>query len=53
MVSEDELEAIHNASLTILEEMGMDFMHPGAREILKKPVPMCAKAPSACALTAT
>ncbi|NBT93238.1 MAG: methyltransferase, partial [Betaproteobacteria bacterium] len=36
MVSEDELEAIHNASLTILEEMGMDFMHPGAREILKK-----------------
>jgi trimethylamine--corrinoid protein Co-methyltransferase len=36
MVSEDELEAIHNASLTILEEMGMDFMHEGAREILKK-----------------
>ena len=25
MVSEDELEAIHNASLTILEEMGMDL----------------------------
>ena len=36
MVSEDELESIHNASLTILEEMGMDFMHEGAREILKK-----------------
>jgi trimethylamine---corrinoid protein Co-methyltransferase len=36
MVSDDELEAIHNASLTILEEMGMDFMHPGARAILKK-----------------
>ena len=36
MVSEDELEAIHNASLTILEEMGMDFMHEEARAILKK-----------------
>ncbi len=36
VVSEDELEAIHDASLTILEEMGMDFMHPGARAILKK-----------------
>ena len=36
VVSEDELEAIHAASLTILEEMGMDFMHEGAREILKK-----------------
>jgi trimethylamine--corrinoid protein Co-methyltransferase len=36
VVSEDELEAIHNTSLTILEEMGMDFMHPQAREILKK-----------------
>ena len=36
VVSEDELEAIHDASLTILEEMGMDFMHAEAREILKK-----------------
>ncbi|MBU3738829.1 MAG: trimethylamine methyltransferase family protein [Rhodoferax sp.] len=36
VVSEDELEAIHDASLTILEEMGMDFMHAGAREILRK-----------------
>ena len=36
VVSEDELEAIHNASLTILEEVGMDFMHAGARAILKK-----------------
>ena len=35
VVSEDELEAIHDASLIILEEMGMDFMHAGAREILK------------------
>jgi trimethylamine--corrinoid protein Co-methyltransferase len=36
VVSDDELEAIHDASLTILEEMGMDFMHVEAREILKK-----------------
>ena len=36
VVSEDELEAIHTASLTILEEIGMDFMHPEARAILKK-----------------
>ena len=36
VVSEDELEAIHETSLTILEEMGMDFMHPEARAILKK-----------------
>ena len=36
VVSEDELEAIHDASLTILEEIGMDFMHAGAREILRK-----------------
>lgn len=35
VVSEDELEAIHNASLTILEEMGMDFMHEEARARLK------------------
>lgn len=36
VVSEDELEAIHDTSLTILEEMGMDFMHVEAREILKQ-----------------
>ncbi len=36
VLSEDELEAIHNASLTILEEMGMDFMHVEARERLKQ-----------------
>ncbi len=35
VVSEDELEAIHNTSLDILEEMGIDFMHEGARAILK------------------
>lgn len=36
VVSEDELEAIHLTSLQILEEIGVDFMHEGAREILKK-----------------
>jgi trimethylamine--corrinoid protein Co-methyltransferase len=36
VVSEDELEAIHEASLTILEEMGMDFMHVEARAMLKQ-----------------
>lgn len=34
-VSEDHLEAIHEASLTILEEIGMDFLHAEARAILK------------------
>ncbi|MCP8940210.1 trimethylamine methyltransferase family protein [Alsobacter sp. SYSU M60028] len=35
-VSEDELEAIHAASLTVLEEIGMDFLHAGARQILRE-----------------
>ncbi len=30
-VSDDQLEAIHLASLSILEEIGMDFLHRGAR----------------------
>ena len=36
LVSADELEAIHDASLTILEEVGMDFLHEGAKDILKR-----------------
>lgn len=36
VVSEDELESIHNASLTILEEMGIDVLHEEARAIMKK-----------------
>ena len=36
VVSADELEAIHDASLTILEEIGMDFVHDEARQILKR-----------------
>jgi trimethylamine--corrinoid protein Co-methyltransferase len=34
MVSDDELEAIHATSLTILEEIGMDFLNAEARDIL-------------------
>lgn len=34
-VSADELEAIHNASLTVLEEIGIDFLHDEARALLK------------------
>jgi trimethylamine--corrinoid protein Co-methyltransferase len=34
LVSADELEAIHRTSLTILEEIGMDFLNAEARDIL-------------------
>ncbi|MDR3497539.1 MAG: trimethylamine methyltransferase family protein [Ancalomicrobiaceae bacterium] len=34
-VSEDQLEAIHQASLTILEEIGMDVLHAEAKGLLK------------------
>ena len=30
-VSSDELESIHDASLRVLRDIGMDFLHPGAR----------------------
>jgi trimethylamine--corrinoid protein Co-methyltransferase len=36
IVSEDQLEAIHQASLTILSEIGMDFLHEEAKAILKR-----------------
>jgi trimethylamine---corrinoid protein Co-methyltransferase len=36
LVSDDQLEAIHLASLKVLAEIGMDFMLPEARDILKK-----------------
>ena len=36
IVSEDQLEAIHEASLTMLTEIGMDFLHPEAKAILKR-----------------
>jgi trimethylamine--corrinoid protein Co-methyltransferase len=35
-VSADELEAIHEASLTVLEEIGMDVLLPEARVLLKE-----------------
>lgn len=35
VVSADELESIHLASLRILHEIGMDFLDPDARDLLK------------------
>ncbi len=35
-VSADELESIHLASLTILEEIGMDFLLPQARDLMQQ-----------------
>ena len=35
IVSDDELEAIHDTSLKVLEEIGMDFLEPQARALLK------------------
>jgi len=34
VVSADELESIHDASLRVLEEIGMDFLDEGARDVL-------------------
>ncbi len=36
IVSTDEIESIHQTSLTVLSEIGMDFALPEARELLKK-----------------
>lgn len=36
IVSDDELESIHRVSLQVLSEIGMDFMLPEARDLLKK-----------------
>jgi trimethylamine--corrinoid protein Co-methyltransferase len=36
IVSEDELEAIHLASLRVLKEIGVDVLHDEARAIMKK-----------------
>ena len=35
VLSADQVEAIHDASMRILEEIGMDFLHPEALEILR------------------
>ena len=36
LVSKDELESIHLAALTVLKEIGIDFLHEGARAMLKE-----------------
>ncbi|MDJ0686368.1 MAG: trimethylamine methyltransferase family protein [Alphaproteobacteria bacterium] len=36
IVSDDQLEAIHTASLAVLEEIGLNFLLPEACEILRK-----------------
>src|SRR5271166_1481147 len=35
LISKDELESIHRAALTALKEIGIDFLHDGARAMLK------------------
>ena len=35
-LSEDHVQAIHNAAMRILEEIGIDFLHEGAREKLRQ-----------------
>jgi trimethylamine--corrinoid protein Co-methyltransferase len=35
LVSRDELESIHQAALKVLKEIGVDFLHDGARAMLK------------------
>src|SRR4029079_964848 len=35
IVSADELESIHVASLRVLQEIGMDFLDEGARDLLR------------------
>jgi len=36
LISNDELETIHQAALTVLKEIGIDFLHDGARGMLKE-----------------
>ena len=36
LLSDDQIESIHQASLTILSEIGIDFLLPEARDMLKK-----------------
>jgi trimethylamine---corrinoid protein Co-methyltransferase len=35
LISRDELESIHQAALKVLHEIGIDFLHDGARAMLK------------------
>ena len=34
MISDDELESIHDSSLLVLRDIGMDFLHPKATQML-------------------
>src|SRR5271166_4330442 len=36
LISKDELESIHQAALTVLSEIGIDFLHDGARALLRQ-----------------
>jgi trimethylamine---corrinoid protein Co-methyltransferase len=36
LLSDDEIESIHHASLRVLQDIGMDFMLPEARDLLRK-----------------
>ena len=36
LISDDELESIHLASLRVLKEIGVDVLHDGARKIMKE-----------------
>ena len=36
LISDDELETIHLASLRVLKEIGVDVLHDGARKIMKE-----------------
>jgi trimethylamine---corrinoid protein Co-methyltransferase len=36
LISDDEVESIHRASLQVLQDIGMDFMLPEARDLLRK-----------------
>lgn len=36
LISDDELESIHRASLRVLAEIGVDVLHEGARKIMKE-----------------
>ena len=36
LISDDQVEHIHQASLKLLSETGLDVLHEGARDVMKK-----------------
>src|SRR5205085_11780828 len=36
LLSKEEVNTIHEQAMTILEEIGVDFLHDGARELFQK-----------------